>query len=131
MTPAEGGVKLPSLCKPFSSEFFSPARELEEVAGKPPHWQRPARMTFPSTDFPQTEYFYTSARATWKWFAPSDSQIPAVDGDQTHVVMMKGVILHRGIKKNNVARAVPSSFMHNVAELTGALVLQVIIPLAH
>lgn len=43
-----------------SPQTFSPTRELEEVVGKPPRWQLPARMTFPSTDFPQTAYFYTS-----------------------------------------------------------------------
>lgn len=84
-------------CKPFSSEFF-PTRELEEAVGKHPHLQHPARKTFPSTDFPQTEYFYTSARAKWNSFTPSDSENPAVDSDQTHVVIMKGGNLHPGIK---------------------------------
>lgn len=84
---------------------FSPLESLEELVGKPPHWQSPVRMTFPSTDFPQTECFYTSARATWNSFPPSDSEIPAVDCDQTHVVTMKGSNLHPGIKKRNITRA--------------------------
>lgn len=109
----------------FLQKFF-PTRELEDVVGKPPHWQDPARMTFPSTDFPQTECLYTSARATWNSFTPSDSEIPTVDCDQTHVVMMKRSSLHPGIKYATLHVLCCDAWSWNacrVAELTGALLM--------
>lgn len=39
---------------------------------------------------PQTGYFYISAKATWNSFMASDSEILALDSDQTHVVMTNG-----------------------------------------
>ena len=54
-------------------------------------WKAPSstlasrRDISPQLSFPQMEHFYTSAYATWNSFVASDSEIPSLDGHQTHV----------------------------------------------
>lgn len=95
---------------PFSVEF-SPDKVWEEVVGKPLTCRGQAVWLSPS-DFLQTEYFYTSDQATWNSFAASDSEIPAVDRDQTHVVIIKAGILFKLQFYNKIVKTQHHTFWY-------------------
>ena len=52
-----------------------------------PLFARPSRHAPAYSLFLGTGYFYFSANHTWNPFTVSDSEIPVLDSDQTHVLM--------------------------------------------